>query len=510
MPSLQAETPPKRSRGSRRRPRKSLTATPSHMSSIQDNSDFSEDPGHLREPDQPTRILRRRDNDALPDVSVVGNLELPNPTTPPRPRSMYNEFSYAQYQGNQSAPDIMQRRKKGRKSHGGITRASGLRPAPSETSLPMPPQQIQTPKRPNETPVKAYAGPTFHASPAASSLPIPKFISRSVPNVDKASSLTSMMQQEAVDTTSESESSPFLAKSRLTQDHQIREDSPLDIFFQADRDAKAKAQAHIEIPAGSDGLWSGSATDVRHHSRQPSDSSVGGVFTVEMPGAAAAETASSGTNSERNTPATKTITEADDRDEQRKAQTLELKKLLYSPKPQRSAASSHCSGTLSKDLSSPSPKATTRGGTPKLVPDATSRDQQRHALLLALAQKQISGTGTNIGFAPQRTPSSKLREEVSVPSSPGGQPPELPATPTQTRVQKTFNPTNDHMRQYQKSYPSPYPSLASSFTSPSKPPGGFENTTSPHSMDAKNIEQDLRRILKLDVLGGDDVNGVRS
>ena len=508
MPSLQAETTPKRSRGSRRRPRKSPTTTPSHMP-IQENTNFSVEPGHPREPNQPTRILRRGDDDAVPDVSVVGNLKLPNPTTPPRPRSMYNEFSYAQYQGNQSAPDIIQRKKKDRKSQGGVTRASGVRPDSSEASTPVPPQQLQTPKRPNETPVKAYAGPTFHASPAASSLPAPKFISRSVPNVDKASSLTSMMQQEAVDTTSESDSSPFLAKSLLTQDHQIREDSPLDIFFQADRDAKAKAQAQIESPASSEGLRSGSAIDVRHHSRHPTDSSVGGIFTLEMDGAAA-ENTSSRTNSERNTPIAKTMAEVDDRDEQRKAQTVELKKLLYSPKPQRSAASSPCSGTLSKGLGSPSPMASPRGGTPRLVPDSTSRDQQRHALLLALAQKQISGAGTNVAFAPQRPPSSKLREEVPVPSSPGGQPPELPATPTQTRIQTNLHPTKDHERQYQNSYPSPYPSLSSAFTPPAKPPGGFQNTTSPHPMDTKNIEQDLRRILKLDILGGDDINGVRS
>ena len=509
MPSLQAETPPKRSRGSRRRPRKSPTTTPSHMSSFQDNSDCSVDPGLPRKPDQPTRILRRSDNDSVPDVSVVGNLELPNPTTPSRPRSLYDEFSYAQYQGNQSAPDIIQRRKKGRKSHGGVTRTSGVRPDPSKASTTVPPQQLHTPKRPNETPVKAYAGPTFHASPAASSLPMPKFISKSVPNVDRTPSLTSMMQQEAVDTTSESDSSPFMAKGRLTQDHQILEDSPLDIFFRADRDAKAKAQAQVESPAGSDGLRSGSANDVRHHSRQPTDSSVGGIFPLEMDGAAA-ETNDSTTNSERNTPAAKTMTEADDTDEQRKAQTLELKKLLYSPKPQRSGTYLPCSDTLSKGLGSPSPKATPRRGSPKLVPDLTSRVQQRHALLLALAQKQISGTGIDVTLAPQRPPSSKLREEVSVPSSPGGQPSELPATPTQTRIQKTSTPTKDRTRQYQNSYPSPYPSLSSGFTPPAKPPGGFPNTTSPHSMDAKNIEQDLRRVLKLDVLGGDDINGVRS
>ena len=512
MPSQQAETPPKKSRGSRRRPRKSPNTTTSHISSVQDNTDSSLDPGHSRESNQPIRILSRNDYNVVPDVRVVGNLELPNPTTPPRSSSVYDEFSYAQYQGNQSAPDSDQRTKKGRKSHGGITRASGVvRPEPNQASIPVLPQQPHTPKRSNETPVKAYAGPTFHASPAASSLPIPKFISRSVPNVDRALSLSSMMEQEAADSTSESEQSPFLASSRSTQDHQVRDDSPLDIFFRADRDAKAKAQAQVQVqvesPASFNGLRSGSQNDVRHHSRQPTDSSVGGLFPLEMDGAAA-ETPPSTINNERSTPVAKAMPEIDDRDQQRKAQTLELKKLLYSPKPRRSASSSPSSGTLSRGLGSPSPKATPRGGSPKLDPDSTSKDQQRHAVLLALAQKQISGPGINIGLAPQRPPSSKLREEVSVPSSPGVQPPELPATPTQTRVQKTF--TNERTGQYQNSYPSPYPSFSSAFTPPPKPPDGFQNTHSRHSTDAKSIEQDLRRILKLDVLGGDDVTGVPS
>ena len=504
---------------SRRRPQKSPNATPPYISSAQIDTGSSVDTGPSKEPGQPIRILCRNGPDAAPDVDVVGDLELPNPTTPPRPRSMYDELPYGQYQGNQSAPDVNQRRKKGRKSHGGITRASGVvRADTNEALVSVPPQEPHTPKRLNETPVKAYAGPTFHASPAASSLPIPKFISRSVPNANKAPSLTNMMEQEAVDTTSESESSPFLANIRPPQEHRVHENSPLDIFFQADRDAKAKAlaqaraQAQIESPAGSNGLRSGSQNDVRHHSRQPTDNSIGGMFPLEMDGAAA-EDPSSKTDNEGISPAPKTM-EADDRDEQRKAQTLELKKLLYSPKPQRSASSSPYSATLSKGLDSPPPKATPRGGSPKLVPDSTSRDQQRHALLLALAQKQISGTGNNTGFAPSRPRSSKLREEVSVPTSPGVQPSELPATPTQTRRQKTSTPTIDHTRQYQNSYPSPYPFYSSAFTPskpPAKPPSGFQNTPSRHSMDAKFIEQDLRRILKLDVLSAnDDVNGVRS
>ena len=507
-------------RGSRRRPRKSADTTPFHTSSVQNNTDLPVDPGRPMEPDQPTRILHRNDGDAVPDVSVVGNLELPNPTTPPRPSSMYDGFSYAQYQGNQSAPDMNQRRRKGRKSHGGITRASGVpRSDTNGSPVPASPQQLFTPRRPNATPVKAYAGPTFHASPAASTLPIPTFFSRSVPNVDKTSNLNSMMEQEAVDTTSESDSSPLLGNGPSTPDHQAREDSPLDIFFQADREAKAKAkakaqaqaqaQARFGSPAVSNGLRSDSQTDVRHHLRQPTDSSLGGMFPLEMDGAGA-ETLGSKTYNEPTTPAPKAMTDADHRDEQRKAQTLELKKLLYSPKPQRSASSSPCSGLLSNGLGSPSPKISPRGGSPGLAPDPTSRDQQRHAVLLALAQKQISGTGTNIGSAPQRRPSSKLRKEVLVPSSPRVQKTELPATPTQSREEKTSTLTNNRTRQQQNGYASPYPPFSTAFTPPAKPPRGFQDTPSRCSRDAKSIEEDLRRILKLDVLDGDDVTGVRS
>ncbi|KAF6223369.1 hypothetical protein HO133_000211 [Letharia lupina] len=510
MPPQQAETSQKNSRGSRRPPRKSANSTTSHISSNQNDAGFSADPGCHVGPDQPTRILRRGDHDVTSDVSVVGNLELPNPTTPPRPRSMYDGFSNGQYQGNQSAPDMNQRRKKSRKSQGGgTTRASGVRSSDlNQAPIPASPQQPLTPSRPNETPVKAYAGPTFHASPAASSLPIPKFFSRSVPNVDKTSSLKSRMEQETVDTTSESDNSPFLENSHPTHDLRAREDSqdsPLDIFFQADRDAKTKAQ--VRSPTGSNSLRSESQNDVRHHSRQPTDSSLGGMFPLEMDGAAS-ETSDSTNNNEQITPTPKAMSEADYRDDQRKAQTLELKKLLFPPKPQRPASSTPRSGTPSQGLSSPSPGTTPPGGSPGLVPDATSRDQQRHAALLALAQKQISGKGNHNVSAAQRPPSSKLWKEISVPSSPGVS--ELPTTPTQTRVQKTSTNINGHAQQQQNNSASPYSPFSSAFTPPAKSPGGFQSTPSRHSKDAKSIEEDLRRILKLDVLGGDSVTGVQS
>ena len=320
------------------------------------------------------------------------------------------------------------------------------------------------------------------------------------------------MEQETTDTTSESDTSPFLENNQPTQDRRAQEDSPLDIFFQADRSAKAKTKAQVGSPAGSNSLQSESQNDVRYHSRQRTDSSFGGMFPLEMDGAAP-ETPGSANKSETITPApTPTaMKNADYRDELRRAQTLELKKLLSSPKSQRAASSSPRSGTTSHILGSPSPKTTPRGGSPGPLPDATSRDQQRHAALLALAHKQISGIGFNNGSAAQRPPSSKLWKEISLSTSPGVQPPELPATPTQNRVQQQTSITfNGDTQKEQDGYTSPYSPFSSAFTPPAKPPGRLQNSPSRHSKDAKSIDEDLRRILKLDVLGGDGTTGVRS
>ena len=138
----QAENPQRTSRGSRRPSRKMANSSPSHIASVQNDTDFSVDPDRHRDFDQPIRILPRNDHDATPEVSSVGNLELPNPRTPTRPRSMCDGFSNGQYQGNQSAPDLNQRRRKGRRSQGGTTRASGVRRLdPNEAPPPAPPHQ---------------------------------------------------------------------------------------------------------------------------------------------------------------------------------------------------------------------------------------------------------------------------------------------------------------------------------------------------------------------------------
>lgn len=91
------------------------------------------------------------------------------------------------------------------------------------------------------TPAKpAYAGPTFHASPAPSALPVPKFFSKSVPAAGAESGLQARMERAADRTTEQSDSSPETDNPTLAREQQK---SPLDIFFKADRDEKAKRQS---------------------------------------------------------------------------------------------------------------------------------------------------------------------------------------------------------------------------------------------------------------------------
>jgi hypothetical protein len=86
---------------------------------------------------------------------------------------------------------------------------------------------------------KAYAGPTFQASPAPSSLPVPKFFSRSVPNVAaQQKSLGARMAGEK--TPDGNESSPEPDVVAPARDAQL---SPLDMFFKADKAEKERTRS---------------------------------------------------------------------------------------------------------------------------------------------------------------------------------------------------------------------------------------------------------------------------
>ncbi|KAH6684452.1 hypothetical protein B0J14DRAFT_498049 [Halenospora varia] len=94
--------------------------------------------------------------------------------------------------------------------------------------------------KPMNTPSSAvYAGATFHASPAPSALPIPSFYSKSVPDSPSVRGLKSV-KENSLSELSQSPSPPVASASVAKFK---REESPLDLFFKADREEKARARS---------------------------------------------------------------------------------------------------------------------------------------------------------------------------------------------------------------------------------------------------------------------------
>jgi len=133
------------------------------------------------------------------------------------------------------------------------------------------------------TPAKvqgAYAGPTFHASPAPSALPVPKFLSRSVPAKTRVGPPTPPPEDE-----SDSGSSPTPSPSRAPIPVPARQqDSPLDLLFKAHR--AEKARTHNSSPASA--LFSSphqpSTNGRPQHVKQDSFNSLNAPFPFELDG----------------------------------------------------------------------------------------------------------------------------------------------------------------------------------------------------------------------------------
>jgi hypothetical protein len=138
------------------------------------------------------------------------------------------------------------------------------------------------PNNASATPVKpqgAYAGPTFHASPAPSALPIPKFLSRSVP------AKTIARPPTPPEESSDSSSSPVPSPSRPPIAVPSRQqDSPLDMLFKADRAERAR-NANCSPPSSFSSPSNYVASNERlHHAKQNSYSSMNSVFPIELDG----------------------------------------------------------------------------------------------------------------------------------------------------------------------------------------------------------------------------------
>ncbi|KAF2087552.1 hypothetical protein K490DRAFT_56657 [Saccharata proteae CBS 121410] len=135
------------------------------------------------------------------------------------------------------------------------------------------------------TPAKdpAYAGPAFHASPAPSALPMPKFFSKSMPADGGIPSLQSRLDQESDSTDksdkSDKSESPEMPEVAPAQVPPRNEASPLDFFFKADREEKAKKSSlAISTPDGK----KPPPIDGRKHERVVSNGFRQDIFPLEM------------------------------------------------------------------------------------------------------------------------------------------------------------------------------------------------------------------------------------
>jgi hypothetical protein len=133
------------------------------------------------------------------------------------------------------------------------------------------------------TPAKnqgAYAGPTFHASPAPSALPIPKFLSRSVPAKTRIGPPTPPPEES-----SESGSSPSpLAGSPSRPPIAVpprNEMSPLDLLFKADRAERAN---QFQGSPNANNFFNSVNTSRPQHYKQDSYGSLNAPFPIELDG----------------------------------------------------------------------------------------------------------------------------------------------------------------------------------------------------------------------------------
>ncbi|KAJ4987454.1 hypothetical protein SVAN01_07054 [Stagonosporopsis vannaccii] len=159
-----------------------------------------------------------------------------SPSKPPRADPSLSEGGGAYTTDDARAPSGPRGARKhtrGQPSHDRASAAVGAQASLTDTEA--------AAHRASATPMKnqaAYAGPTFHASPAPSALPIPKFLSRSVPAKTASGPPTPPPDNSSDSANSPSPSpSPSRAPIAIPARH---EDSPLDMLFKADKAERAK------------------------------------------------------------------------------------------------------------------------------------------------------------------------------------------------------------------------------------------------------------------------------
>lgn len=357
-----------------------------------------------------------------------------------------------------------------------------------------------------------YAGPTFHASPAPSALPIPSFFSKSFPESDLP--LTVEHDSDSFEVDADIENTPSKSKSRPLVSQGKQESTPLDFLFQAAVEARKSHPQHSPERSPSARFPQTDSKPVQY--RKFNNNNINGMSSPEMGaphpdqpqiGPSFAPSYKDRMNALRS--ASSPSPKMQDLDEeQRKAKTEALKKLLLNPRPQRPSSISQANNdqtSYKQERQVPSPMiphfATplrTSSGPPSMschrdifgkpTPSESFshpgpaqpqfNSPQRHRL-----QETTPGSGVlasnpgNVPGAPRQSYGSPLGAYS---------PAKAPAHQQHSNNFSGLNSTNSHAYQ--------------------NPTAG---TNSP-AADTKRMEDDLRRILKLDVNPSIPSSGIQS
>ena len=351
-----------------------------------------------------------------------------------------------------------------------------------------------------------YAGPTFHASPAPSALPIPSFFSKSLPESDLAPALES--DAENLDGDHDFETTPSKPKSRPQVQNGKPESTPLDFLFKAAVEARSvqpqrspEANTRVRSPQ----------TDSKTLKQRGFNDASNGIFPFDMGspephssqiGPSFAPSYKDRMNALRTTSSPPSA-EVELDEGQRKAKTEALKTLLLNPRPQRpSSASNLAQGPAERPKERPNgnlgvphfatPLRTTSSPAGP-IPDAARNNYQSMAANSFYPRPNYvhSGTPQQVRY---HSPAPRKEAPSPGPRLNGGTPKEN-VRQTHVPYDNTRSPGNYAQHAPARHQPSP---------ARSNPVG------SPQVLDTKKMEDDLRKILKLDANPGFASHGIQS
>lgn len=485
------------------------------------------------------RKPRRSTNPKLHQTSSPAPETTKTPFTPPHNKLHDNLIRHDQ-NGVLAATDRNARgRKKVDKPTPDNLKASS--PTPKKPRSPQMTQQatITTPVKNVKPTTQAYAGPTFHASPAASSLPIPKFFSKQMTSADAPSSSSSKSREDSSENSSaKSEDSPTTMDALLVANDPTKDPSPLDIFFKADREEKARrissslnslqvsrdnADANLEQPINNSESVSPTLLFKRRHAEYRTENSVSGILPSEMDASEKNQNSSSPTRASicltdgqrSESSPTIMLTRATDSEEAAKAKTKALKQLLLSPLPQSPASAVPLSeGILSNEnlpFSSPSPHSKQSGrsdsgsSTPKQGINHVNHKAHRQTDYGVPSYFKRHQSDVARGSPQPRPLSSGLRREVLPNSTIEGNEPSFAPSPSRVSGlhRPAFSSTSHNQRSNRETLP--FTPNFPRFRSQDALKAAGQSDVSIRSM-----EDELRKILKIDLLNSGGATGVHT